>query len=496
LEERDVDNAVRIVAQMGAEPFIDAIFAEPDFNILVAGRAYDPAPFVGYCAVQAMKTGKTALLELGEKALGGFFHMGKIMECGAQCATPKSRAARATVYVDGTFDVSPLENGVKCTPLAVAAHTLYEKSRPDLLHGPGGCLDLSQTTYEALPDGKTVRAKGALFKHILNTSAPYNVKLEAARVSGFRSMYVGAFRDPILTGQLDSMLKMVEDYCRVQHKHVQEKWDVTFHRFGATNQASPGEVCIIGEVFAETQSVATAVAETARVACIHGPYPGQKATSGNFAFGIGGKNEIECGPCAQFCIYHLMDLHVGEEGSFSNISDVAALFRSTSLIFGSDNKPVPIGTTTKMAGSSNGLHEVSTTTSSQAVPALGGIDHQKVLTTLGELAQVVRSKNAGPYEITFDLLFAEEDTYRTIKGSSLLTSATIASLYSLNESDIIYCGFFDQARGFKATIPRMRDGTKYVSGGFGDEDVHGSQMYLPLMQLPLPEELQRKFRKA
>jgi len=40
-----------------------------------------------------------------------------------------------TVYTDGTFDIKPTDPKAKCTTLSVAAHTLYEKTRPDILHG-------------------------------------------------------------------------------------------------------------------------------------------------------------------------------------------------------------------------------------------------------------------------------------------------------------------------------------------------------------------------
>ena len=32
-----------------------------------------------------------------------------------------------------------------------------------------------------------------------------------------------------------------------------------------------------------------------------------------------------------------------------------------------------------------------------------------------ELASVIRSKNAGPFEITFDILFADAETYRRVE---------------------------------------------------------------------------------
>jgi hypothetical protein len=110
-------------------------------------------------------------------------------------------------------------------------------------------------------------------------------------------------------------------------------------------------------------------------------------------------------------------------------------------------------------------------------------------TTLGDVARVIRSKNAGPFELTFDIMFESQSMYTVMKSSAFLTKAVISGLYSVPEEDIIYCGFFDPALAFKATIPRLRQGRRMPSGGFMEDDVHGSQMYVPLMELKLPKEL-------
>jgi hypothetical protein len=115
LTASDVEEAVTIVAQMGPEPIVQAMEAEPDFDIIVGSRAYDPSPYVAFCIFQA--SGKA----LTPQHLGGFTHMGKNMECGAMCATPKSASAMATVYRDGAFDIKPLNLDARCTPTSVAA---------------------------------------------------------------------------------------------------------------------------------------------------------------------------------------------------------------------------------------------------------------------------------------------------------------------------------------------------------------------------------------
>lgn len=72
---------------------------------------------------------------------GPAWHMGKILECGALCALPKGKTIVARVQKDN-FILTPISPLERCTPLSVCAHTTYEKTRPDLLAGPGGVLDL------------------------------------------------------------------------------------------------------------------------------------------------------------------------------------------------------------------------------------------------------------------------------------------------------------------------------------------------------------------
>ena len=77
----------------------------------------------------------------------------------------------------------------------------------------------------------------------------------------------------------------------------------------------PKKVFIVGVALAETQELDTGVAQTARVYCVNAPCPSQKRAEGNFAMGIGGKLELPVGERAEFTIYHLMDLRIGEEGA-------------------------------------------------------------------------------------------------------------------------------------------------------------------------------------
>lgn len=189
------ESSPHVVAQVGFEPFVDAMEADPDFNILIGGRAYDPATYVAYSVFQLRRQFPNLAPTEVESRYGGFYHMGKIMECGGQCSSPKSHGAVSTVYPDGKFDVRPLAPESRCTPYSVAAHALYENTRPDILRGPGGELHLKNSFYDQLEDGRTVRVSGSQYKSSRSEGLPYCLKLEAARVIGYRSMFMGSVRD-------------------------------------------------------------------------------------------------------------------------------------------------------------------------------------------------------------------------------------------------------------------------------------------------------------
>lgn len=97
---------------------------------------------------------------------------------------------------------------------------------------------------------------------------------------------------------------------------------------------------------------------------------------------------------------------------------------------------------------------------------------------LFELAKVLRSKNAGPFELTLDILFDCEETYRKVKDSGVISEETICRLYSISDKDVRHLVFYDQALGIKITISR-----EVSSGSAGDRDVYGAQQHAPLMNL-------------
>lgn len=401
------------------------------------------------------------------------------MECGAQCSRPKSKEALAIVRQD-SFDVIPLDPASRCTVLSVAAHTLYEKTRPDILLGPGGELHLESATYEQLKDGRSVRVTGGKFIPV--EPGEYTVKLEGARVSGYRSSFIGAFRDPILISQVEAYLQRVEEYVKTR---VDFAYELVLHKYGLNavmgaldpgDGATPKEICLCGEARASTQAQANQVVNIARIACVHGPYPHQLATSGNFAMPFA-PYDIPLGEISEFNVYHLLQK-----------ADPLGLFPITCQKIEGKGifqrlPPIP---------NENGFISSSARQMQEAKAAISKAnaetprpllkpDPPEGHCYLGDIANVVRSKNAGPFELTMDVMFNDENLYRQVKSTGVLSEETIKRLYCISDDGIIACLFWDQARAFKVTIKRP-----ITSGSFGETDVHGSQQHIPLLYAVLP----------
>jgi Domain of unknown function (DUF4387) len=101
------------------------------------------------------------------------------------------------------------------------------------------------------------------------------------------------------------------------------------------------------------------------------------------------------------------------------------------------------------------------------------------MTQLAALARLIRSKNAGPFELTFDIMFDDDATYQRVKNSGALTREVVAERYNLAVADVkfFYC---DHAYAIKASIPRP-----FFQGDPRDSDGHGGQQYAPLMDIEI-----------
>jgi len=105
----------------------------------------------------------------------------------------------------------------------------------------------------------------------------------------------------------------------------------------------------------------------------------------------------------------------------------------------------------------------------------------KKTVSLYELAKVLRSKNSGPFEITFDIIFESKEKYDLVKKSGVITRTLIQKLYQVEDEEISHLVFFDPAYAIKITMHRAVD-----SGSIGDMDVYGSQQHAPLIDIQIP----------
>jgi len=102
------------------------------------------------------------------------------------------------------------------------------------------------------------------------------------------------------------------------------------------------------------------------------------------------------------------------------------------------------------------------------------------MATIGELAKLVRSKNAGPFVMTIDIMFADEETYNKVKKSNVLNRKMIADMYDISENQVQFFEV-DNCFAYKASIPRP-----YFQGDLMDSDSHAGQQYAPFIDIEVP----------
>lgn len=103
------------------------------------------------------------------------------------------------------------------------------------------------------------------------------------------------------------------------------------------------------------------------------------------------------------------------------------------------------------------------------------------MTYLKDIAKIIRSKNAGPFEVTMDIIFQNEEDYRRVLDGGVINRELVSKLYHIDPEKIITLSSFDAARAIKITLPRPRK-----QGSIGETDMHAAQQHVPLMLIELP----------
>jgi hypothetical protein len=98
---------------------------------------------------------------------------------------------------------------------------------------------------------------------------------------------------------------------------------------------------------------------------------------------------------------------------------------------------------------------------------------------LSDMAQVIRSKNAGPRRLTLDLMFATDADYQRVAQSAAIGRETIATLYGLAPQDVTIIPY-PVGRAIKIVLAR-----RTMAGDPGDVDVYGAQQHAPLLGIEI-----------
>ena len=291
-------DCAHIVALAGAEAIAAALVTGAD--IVIAGRATDTASIA---ALPLMR---------GEHA-GAAWHGAKIGECGALCTTNPTSGVIVIDFDDSGFTVRPMADGARATPDLVAAHMLYENADPNILHEPGGHLDVSEAVY-VQADETGVRVTGSRWV----ASDDYTVKLEGARLLGHQACSLALLRERRYVEQAQAWCARLESYlaAEIEGRMGLKSGDyaMEFRRIGqdatlgALERApsAPCEVGVLAIFTAADRDTALGLAKLANPFLLHYPLCDDEPQA-TFAFSFS-PVEWDRGPLHEFCLNHV--LHV------------------------------------------------------------------------------------------------------------------------------------------------------------------------------------------
>lgn len=296
LTRQDILDSNCIVSQIGAEPFIQAL--STGVQVVLAGRACDTAIYAAPCLMRGFDPGLA-------------FHMAKIMECGAMCATPVAAADVMQAWIEAdSFRLTPANPSRRCLVSGVAAHSMYEQADPRYLIEPDGTVDLTGCRFTQV-DERTVQVSGSRW---IPATQP-TLKLEGTRLAGYRTISIAGIQDPQTIARIDTLFANVQKFVaeNTADRYREDDYTLKLRKYGtplpgAAVQALP--TCSLGVILdtvAKTQAIADEITALARARLLHCDYPGRKSTAGNLAFPYS-PSDLHLGAVYTFSIYHLMEV--------------------------------------------------------------------------------------------------------------------------------------------------------------------------------------------
>jgi hypothetical protein len=291
----DIENAKKIVAQIGPEPYVKSL--EQGAEVVIGGRSIDEAPFAAFPLSNGMDEGLT-------------FHMAKILECGAMASEPRSGSdCLIGTLTDSSFEVEPSNPQRRCTTQSVSAHTLYEKADPHTIYLPSGQVDTTGSTFEQI-SGRRVRVTDSEY----TASNDCSVLLEGVEKEGYRTITIAGMRGTEATSQIDEIVSGVTQTVHGTVEISQDQYDLTVRQYGrdavplteSEPTATSSELGLIIDVVGDTQEIANTICSMARSEMLHHSFEGRLAVSGNLAIPYS-PADIEIGAVYGFSIHHLLE---------------------------------------------------------------------------------------------------------------------------------------------------------------------------------------------
>ena len=312
IDDAALADMTNIVALAGAEQIQAAINTGAD--VVLAGRSTDTATI--------------AALPLARGAhAGAAWHGAKIAECGAFCTTRPASGVIMVSFDETGFTVTPMGEGVQCTPQSVAAHMLYENSDPWILHEPGGHLDVTAASYtEAAQDG--VRVEGAVWV----AAGDYSVKLEGARLVGHQTMMLAVVRDPRYVEAVVDWAERLLAHCRGLISAClglqDDAYDIDLRLIGVDaalghlerDRGLPVEVGVMLLITANEQTVASEIAAVINPHLLHYPLTDDEPMP-TFAFPVSPVHS-DRGAIYEFALNHVLGLADPMDGFRIQVDEV------------------------------------------------------------------------------------------------------------------------------------------------------------------------------
>jgi hypothetical protein len=105
------------------------------------------------------------------------------------------------------------------------------------------------------------------------------------------------------------------------------------------------------------------------------------------------------------------------------------------------------------------------------------------MVTVGDLAKVMRSKNAGAFMITVDVFFDDRRSFEMVAQEGFISRELVAELYGITTEEVLGVYRHESALGIKVTMLK-----RILADDPANTDVQATQQHLPLSWLQVPDD--------